>query len=272
MFMLIAMYLFFVGLAFGSFALAMVDRMKAGKDWVRGRSACDSCGHVLHARDLVPVLSWLRTKGTCGYCGVKLSVSYPLTELVTGLAFVTSFVFWPHSLNSAADVLLLVVWLFAVVLMVGLFLFDIRWFLLPNKLVYPLILSGVVWVILRLVQQGFTLSAVVDVALAVGVGAGVFLALFIGSSGKWIGDGDIRFGVAIGLFTGVWTQAWLTIFLASLIGLVVAVPVILKPTKKKKKKLQLKIPFGPMLIIALFITVLFGAQIIDWYTAEILLL
>ena len=268
---LISAYLLIIGLALGSFTLAMADRMNKGKDWVRGRSECDKCKKKLQPIDLVPVFSWLSTGGKCRYCKVKLSYAYPLTELSLGLALVVSYVFWPVELSGVA-LAQFAVWVFALVLMCGLFVFDVRWYLLPNKLVYPLIGLGVAWAFLDIYDKGFSAGLLLDIVLAIVVGAGLFLFLFLVSKGAWIGDGDIRFGVAIGLFTGVWTVAWLTLFVASVIGLLIAVPVLLASKNKKKSKLKLKVPFGPMLIVALYISVLFGSRLIDWYSTNFLLL
>ena len=265
-----AMYLFIIGLALGSFALAMVDRMKSGKDWVRGRSECDKCKKKLRPVDLIPVVSWVSTQGKCRYCINKLSTAYPVTELGVGLAFALSFVFWPENLSGFTAISMFIVWLVAVVVMTGLFLFDIRWFVLPNKLVRPLIGLGVIWAVLDILTKGFSIGLVLSYVLAVAVGAGIFWLLYMFSRGRWIGDGDIRLGVAIGLFTGSILEAWLTIFLASFLGIIASLPLILKT--KKSKRLKLKIPFGPLLIIALYITVLFGGQIISWYKDNILYL
>jgi prepilin signal peptidase PulO-like enzyme (type II secretory pathway) len=267
---ILSMYLFFVGLAFGSFALAMVDRMKTGKDWVKGRSECDNCKHILQPIDLVPLISWLSTKGRCRYCKKKLSVAYPLTEFFVGLAFLFSYLYWPNTLSGFLSIAMFVVWLVALVVMAALFVFDIRWFILPNKLIRPLIALGVIWMIMDIATQGLSVGIVVNYTLAVLVGAGLFLLLFVASKGKWIGDGDIRLGVAIGLFAGNPLGAWFCIFLASTIGVLASIPILFKT--KKNKRLKLKIPFGPVLIIALYFTVLFGTQIIDWYKLEVLYL
>ncbi len=265
-----AIYLFIIGISFGSFALVLADRMHAGKDWVKGRSHCDKCKKTLGIKDLVPILSWLSSGGKCRHCGVTLSKAYPLAELGLGLAFALSFVSWPYELSGTRLIALFVLWLLALVLMSALFIFDVRWFLLPNKLVYPLIIVGFAWAVLQISIQGFTSEVLVGYLISVAIGGGIFLLLFLVSSGKWIGDGDIRLGVAIGLFTGNWVHSWLTIFIASVIGVIISLPTLIK-TKNKKKVMKLKMPFGPMLILALLIVVLFGTRIIDWYSSSLLL-
>lgn len=267
---LITVYLFFLGLALGSFTLAMVDRMKTGRDWVRGRSECEYCKHKLQPVDLLPVFSWLSTKGTCRYCKKALSPAYPIAELGVALSFLTSYIFWPYEITGVIASTQFIIWLIAIVLLAGLFIFDIRWFLLPNKLVRPLIVLGVFWALLDIANQGVSAFILLNYILAIALSAGVFLALYTLSKGKWIGDGDIRLGIAIGLFTGSALEAWMVLFIASVLGIVAALP-FLKKTEKKKR-MKLKIPFGPVLIVALYITVLFGAGLINWYKLHVLYL
>lgn len=269
---LISVYLFVIGLAFGSFALAMVDRMKAGKDWVKGRSECASCKQRLGAKDLVPVLSWLSTRGRCRYCKAKLTIAYPLVEIGCGVAFLLSYLYMPYEL-SGTNIALFVIWLLSLVIMVALVIFDARWFILPNKLVYPLALLAIAHRLIFVISNTKPFSNdLLSLGLSLFVSAGVFLILYIASSGKWIGDGDIRLGVAMGLFLPGGIESWLVIFIASVLGLIVGLLFTPKKGKNKKKLMTTKIPFGPMLILGLFIVYLFGSHIIDWYSSSFLYL
>ena len=263
---LIVIYIFVIGLAFGSFALAMTDRMKAKKDWIKGRSECDKCGHKLGPKDLVPLASWLSTNGKCRYCHKKLSKAYPLAELTCGSAFVLSYIFVPYELNGYG-LIAFGLWLLALVIMTSLVVFDLRWFLLPNKLVYPLQAVALMhWIVIIVNNVQPITKDLITLALTLLVSSGIFYLLHIISSGRWIGDGDVRLGVAMGLFLAGPSEAWLAIFIASLSGVVIALPSLLK----SKKALKMKLPFGPMLIMGLFFAYLFGAQIIDWYSRTFL--
>src|SRR4051812_46319878 len=88
--------LFFIGLFFGSFFLVIIDRFTAKKNFWSGRSECASCHHLLVWYDLVPVISFILLSGKCRYCHKKLSLSYPLFELSTGLLFALTFVLLPQ--------------------------------------------------------------------------------------------------------------------------------------------------------------------------------
>lgn len=77
--------LFVLGVVVGSFCNVIRHRVPVGVSFVWGRSECPTCGHHLKARDLVPVLSYILLRGRCRYCTLKISATYPLTELTTGL-------------------------------------------------------------------------------------------------------------------------------------------------------------------------------------------
>ena len=109
----------FLGLLFGSFVNALVWRLRKKRDFVKERSECTHCHHVLEWYDLVPVLSWLSLGGKCRYCHKKIDDS-PLTEIGVSVAFAISYAWWPFGF-SAAGWALLVLWLVALV-------FSLRYF------------------------------------------------------------------------------------------------------------------------------------------------
>jgi len=265
---ILGIYMFVIGLAFGSFALVLVDRMKAQKDWVKGRSECEFCSHKLASKDLVPLISWLVQKGKCRYCQHRLSKSYPLVELFLGVAFVLSWVFFPFELTGLGFIVL-ALWLGSLIIMTALFVYDLRWYLLPNALVYPLILMSILHRIVEFAINDLSLvSALVSTGASLLIGSGLFWALHRVSNGRWIGDGDYRFGVALALFLADPYVTWLALFVASLCGLGMAVPQLISRTKQSAR--HIKIPFGPFLIIGLFLSYLFGHGVIDWYSTTFL--
>ena len=249
-----------LGLAFGSFVNALVWRLHKKRDFVTERSECTHCHHILAWYDLIPVLSWLSLKGKCRYCRKRIEDS-PLTELSVAAVFGLSYAFWPLGL-SVAGIVLLIVWLTAAVLLAALFLYDLRWMLLPNKLVYPLIALGVVWFVFN--YLAFTpivpSQMVLDLALGLGSVAGLYGFLYFVSKGEWVGLGDVKLGVFMGLVLG-WERGLLAVVLANLIAFMFVLPGLL--TGKIKR--TARIPFGPFLILATVITFLLGYQLLRWY-------
>lgn len=70
-----------VALPVGSFAGLVIDRLPKGETVVAGRSRCGRCDASLTARDLVPLLSWVATRGRCRHCGARISWFYPVVEV-----------------------------------------------------------------------------------------------------------------------------------------------------------------------------------------------
>lgn len=270
--MVIAAFLL-AGLAFGSFVNAIVWRiheqakpkakrkLKRSKDLSisKGRSVCVHCGHQLAAKDLIPLLSWISLGGKCRYCQKRVSWQYPLVELFMGVLYVLSYIFWPMELVGLLEWLQLTIWLAALVILVALLVYDFRWMLLPNRLVVPLIGVAVFYTILTIVIQG-GVSPLLGALSGVLLSAGVFWLMFQLSDGAWIGGGDVKMSVALGLFAGSAIQAVLLVFVASVLGSLAAIPAIVRGEGRKAK-----IPYGPFLIIATIIVVLFGAEITGWY-------
>ncbi len=74
-----------LGLAFGSFLNVVIYRLPRGRSLSRPGSACPACSRPIRAYDNVPVLSWVLLRGRARCCGARISVRYPLVELVGGL-------------------------------------------------------------------------------------------------------------------------------------------------------------------------------------------
>jgi len=135
--MLITIYCAVLGLLIGSAINAIVWRLYVGRSWVRGRSMCPDCKHTLAAKDLVPVFSWLALRGKCRYCRTKIHWQYPLVETLTALIFAWSaFVLSPNNFEGGIR---LVVWLLLLTMLIVLAVYDTRWMILPNKVLFPAI-------------------------------------------------------------------------------------------------------------------------------------
>ncbi|MDB5160773.1 MAG: putative Prepilin peptidase [Candidatus Saccharibacteria bacterium] len=250
-----------LGLCFGSFVNALTWRIHKKKDWVKERSVCTHCGHQLAAKDLVPVLSWVSLRGKCRYCARRISIQYPVVELAAALVFMASYAFWPVGLGNGQSVLL-VTWLVCSIGLLALFIYDARWMLLPNKIIYPTFALAAIGQFIYLVGFAPDKPAfLIGWGLSILAASGLFWSLFVISQGRWIGYGDVRLGLITGTILHSPALSILMIFLASLMGSLAVLPLLLTG----KKKLSAKLPYGPVLILAAFICLLFGQSIIDWY-------
>ncbi len=133
---MIPLLLILLGLVLGSFVNALVWRLREGRDWVNDRSECTHCHHKLAPLDLIPVFSWLYLRGKCRYCHKKIDDT-PLTELVLPALFIVSYAYWPFALQGIRT-FEFALWLVFLVGFLALAVYDLRWFLLPDKLIFPL--------------------------------------------------------------------------------------------------------------------------------------
>lgn len=228
---------------------------------VYGRSKCTYCGHALAAKDLIPIVSFVQLHGRCRYCGERIDDT-PLAEILLPLLFVVSYLFWPLTFHDRG-LFIFVLWLIFLVGLTILILYDLRWFLLPHSIVLPLIGLAVLQVLIVAIFYHGGWQALLGALWGALVIGGLFYVLYVISHEKWIGGGDITLGVLLGLLVGGPARAPLLIFLASLLGTLLALPLLVL----KKASRDTHLPFGPFLIIAGVIVMLWGAQILAWYTS-----
>jgi len=266
--LMIIFILFVLGLILGSFVNALVWRVheqskskKKTKDLsiVRGRSMCSSCKHELAGKDLIPVLSWVMLRGKCRYCHKPIKDS-PIVELSLPIVFVISYIWWPFNWGGAGT-FNFVVWLVALVGLTALFVYDMKWQLLPNRIIYPMLFGAVAATLVQAALFDNGLVLLRDAALAGTVGGGLFYVLFMVSAGKWIGGGDVKLGALLGILLINPVYSLLMLFVASVLGTAFILPGLV--TKKITPKSR--IPFGPFLIIAAIIVKLFAASFVSWY-------
>lgn len=257
---MILFLLIMLGLVLGSFVNALVWRLRKRKDWINDRSECVHCHHKLGPLDLIPVFSWLYLRGKCRYCHKKIDDS-PLVELTLPALFVASYLFWPFTLQGSA-LFEFVLWLIFLTGFLALAVYDLRWFLLPDKIVFPLAGLAVLQTITVTIweKDWYVLLAA---ASGIAVISGLFYLLFQATKGTWIGGGDVKLGLVLGPLAGGVIESFLLLFTASMLGVLAALPMILQGKASGKTQ----IPFGPLLIAGLIIVKLFGSGVINWYTA-----
>jgi prepilin signal peptidase PulO-like enzyme (type II secretory pathway) len=229
---------------------------------INGRSICVNCKHQLSAIDLIPLFSWIYLGGKCRYCKKAISWQYPLVELATAALFVFSYVYWPVDIVGVEKIVLFAFWLVYLVGFIALIIFDLRWLLLPNKIVYSLLAVFGLQMLYQALSGELSLRGLLSVILGSLTISGLFWLLFQLSSGKWIGGGDVKLAILLGALAGGLVEAFLLLFIASFLGSVIGGGVLLL---SKKFNLKKQLPFGPYLIAATVIVVLFGGSMIDWY-------
>jgi len=263
---LVYFFVFIFGLCAGSFLNCVIYRLEQKKS-LKGRSFCPHCKHKLFWQDLFPVFSFLFLKGKCRYCHKKISIQYPLVELATAILFLIIFIATPQ--YTIYNILNTIFLFYIASSLIIIFVYDLKHYIIPDKILFPAIVIAFLYRIfdfgnLKLFgiwDLGFGISApLLNYVSAAIIASVFFLAIFLVSRGRWMGFGDVKLAVLIGLLLGlpnVLTALFLAFFFGAIIGIILMV--------FEKKKLKSEIPFGPFLIAGTFIAMLWGSQIIDWY-------
>lgn len=251
MVIIISLFYGFLGLLIGSFLNVVIYRVPRGESIVSPGSHCPVCGHVLRAWELIPVLSFLILKGSCRECQTSISWRYPGIEILTGVLF-----FYTVWLNQGVQDAKVFWYLVFVAILIALAFIDLDTMTLPNVLVYPLLIIGILGAFLLPGTPGW-LESVLSAAAA----GGVFWFITI-IHPQGMGFGDVKFVAALGAYLG-FPNIILAVFGASLAGSVVGLSMLLL----QRRKIKQPIPFGPFLSLGALIALFWGEQIFRLYSS-----
>lgn len=242
----IAIYIlvFLYGIVIGSFLNVCIYRIPKGEDIVKTSSHCMKCNHELKWYDLFPIVSYFMLKGRCRYCGTKLSWQYPLIEGINGILYCIIIGVKDVHMNSVLYCLL-------VSALLVLSVIDIRTFEIPIGINCFIFFLGVFHVVVNFKDAWNYLLGVISVSV------GLF-ALYVLMKGKGIGGGDIKLMAVSGLLLG-WKENILAFFIACVLGSVIHL------LRMKIEKKDHVLAFGPYLATGIFISLLWGGKIVDWY-------
>ena len=249
---------FILGISVGSFLNVVVYRYQTGATMVKDRSRCMSCGKTLTARMLVPVLSYLLQGGRCAYCKSKLSIQYPLVELAGGLLAALVLVksgILTLNLSLESYVRLSMDLLFFWCLL-AITVYDIKHKIIPDR--FSVVLLGIAFIRgigLALVAHSMFLPMV-----ATSLGVALFFALlWLVSGGRWMGLGDAKLALGLGLFLGYPVGASIAI-LAFWLG---TIPALVLLTMRKGITMKSEIPFAPLLALSTLILYVYPIDILQ---------
>lgn len=242
--------------------LKQLAHQKVSKD----HSRCLHCGYQLRWYDLIPLVSWLTLRGKCRHCHQPIGYMEPLIELGTALFFVLSYVLWPYDLTTGLQIAQFILWLISGVGLAMLFVYDAKWFLLPDKVNFAVIIIGLVNAVLMIIEAPDHIGALVNVIGSVAILSGIYFVLYVISKGRWVGFGDIKLGLGLGLLLGDWKLAFIGLFFANLIGCIIVIPLL----ASGKLKRDSHVPLGPLLIVGAIIAKLVGVGIAEFYTLSLM--
>lgn len=253
-------FVFILGLILGSFFNVCIFRIPNEQSIVKPSSHCPNCNTPLKGKDLVPVLSHLFLGGKCRYCKTPISIRYTLVELLTAVVYVVLFYKFGLTVEFLAATFLMSV-------LICVFFIDLDHKIIPNGLV----ITGLVGSAGLFAYNLFgNVSFYGDnnwwtPLLGILVGSGTFFLIAL--IGSWVyktedalGMGDVKIFIPIGIFLG-WKLTIIalcaTILLAGLMGIV-----LIFAGKRDRKSTM---PLGPFIVTGVFIALLWGWQIIDWW-------
>ena len=275
-----------LGAVFGSFAVAQVWRLRAKQlqdekasgekidaaEWKKlrslvsispknDRSHCLNCGYQLKWYDLIPVISWLSLGGKCRKCHSKIGATEFLTEISMFTLFAIIFLVF-NPLSSAGFSLFglfrLLILFVAFIPLAIMFIYDARWSLLPTKVIWAFNFFAFIYWITAFANttNGFNLFSIFNIAISMALFPLVYFVLAKISKEEWVGGGD--WILAIGLIFLLPNQpifAMLLLFLSNFVGLIFALLQSILQFKKVKR--GIRIPFGPAMILATLILLIF---------------
>lgn len=247
---------FVVGAALGSFLNVLIDRLSTGRPFVTGRSYCEHCKKTLKIWDLLPIISFIMLRGRCRYCKAKIPLRIFVVELLIGV--LCAGIYYQILINAISLIsgIALFVLLFA---FIGIIFADFIYGIIPDLLVGISFFAGIIFIL----NQNLPLAN----HILAGVGTLIFfLALFLGTKGKGMGFGDVKFSFVMGFLLG-FPNIIVGLYLAFLTGAACSIILVVW---RKVRFFGGTIPFGPFLIVSTIIAVFYGEAILTYFLTRFL--
>lgn len=241
---------FLYGIVLGSFLNVLIYRIPNKENFTTERSHCMTCGAKIKWYDLIPVFSYIFLRGRCRSCKERISIQYPIVEGLNGLLYVIIFTVNGISISMDSVLISLVTSIFIVISVI-----DWRTYEIPFGLNIAIFVLAVIRIV---IEPSGWIEHLTGFAAVSGF---MLICLIIGRIIKGVdafGGGDIKLMAAAGLFAG-----WKCVILAFLIGCVSGA--IIHSIRMKVTDADRVLAFGPYLCAGLFISILFGNSIINWY-------
>jgi leader peptidase (prepilin peptidase)/N-methyltransferase len=243
--------IFLFGLAIGSFTNVLIYRLPREESIVFPGSHCPNCNHELKWYDNIPLVSYFFLKGKCRYCKEKISIRYPLLELLNGIIYLSFFMTYGLTLEFIYLSLL-------TSFLISITIIDLKHQIIPDGLVVSVLGLNILYKIGNYFIYGFPFEFL-DSLFGLLAGAGIFLLILLISRGG-MGGGDVTLVGALGFSLGL-KNTILMILLSFIIGAVISLILLAFKIKSMKDP----IPFGPFIIIAFYLSYFFSDIIISFY-------
>lgn len=250
------LYTFGIGVIIGSFLNVYIYRFHTGKS-LSGSSHCLSCGKDLRWFELIPLVSWLGLRGRCSKCGSRITSRYFLVELVMGILFALT-------LTITTDLLSLILWWYIFSVLLVITVYDLNHFIIPDRLTVYLSLAALsllgyqqLYIVNNIDYIAFTLAAAF-------FGSLFFYVLWFVSRGRWLGFGDVKLALPLGVLVGP-SLVFSFVVLSFWVGAAISLSIIgVSRLKRGKDRLQIdqkaitmksEVPFAPFLVASSLIII-----------------
>lgn len=240
----ITLLVFVLGTFFGSFFNVVIYRLPIKKSIVFGSSSCPNCNTPIKAYDLIPVLSYLLLQGHCRQCKHKISIRYPLVELLTGVLF--SLVYLRFGISYSFWIGIILMSVLVIVAMIDLDTMEIF-----DR--FHIIILGLAIINLFFSNQ-HPMNYIVGFFI---ISIPLFIIAYLTGG---IGGGDIKLIAVSGLLLG-YGSTLVAFLIASISGGIFAAILLLRKVETRKSL----IAFGPFLCIGVAVAYLYGPWLIQWY-------
>lgn len=239
--------IFLFGITIGSFLNVCIYRIPKHEDIVKTRSHCMTCGYQLKWYDMFPVFSYLFLRGRCRKCSAKLSIQYPLIEMLNGIAYL--LIIFVNGVNVES---LLYCLLTSALLVLS--VIDFRTYEIPFGINVFILALGLIRVV---TDYRNILTYLVGFLIV----SGVLAVLYYVSKGRAIGGGDVKLMAVCGLLLG-----WKLIIMAFLLGCILGA--VIHVIRMKVSGEDHVLAMGPYLSMGVFIAALWGNQMLAWYLGQ----
>lgn len=248
--LVVQILVFILGLSIGSFLNACIFSIPDKKAIIFPVTQCPNCKQRLSAIDWIPLLGYIVNKGKCKHCGTKVSIKYPIVELLTGIILLllyNKFFISMEFIKYAVLSCLLIVITFV----------DLERQEIPDELILFGLIMGLLFNIFNIKTD------MVPGIIGFILGGGAFLIIAMLTNGA-MGGGDIKLMAVLGLFLG-WKLIIIVAVISFILGGVVSFILITAKIKGRKDY----IPFGPFIALAALAVIFYGIRMIQTYMSSI---
>lgn len=231
-----------VGLCLGSFLNVCIYRVPNNQSIVYPPSCCMNCKTRIPPLYLIPILGYMLSKAKCFNCKAKISIQYPIIEILSSILAVGIYI-------NSANPLDFITFYNLMMVLLAITVIDLKIMIIPDQFIIYLIISSLPFLI---ITGNF-------INILAGVGLGLFFYLIAVLSKGGMGGGDVKLAFVMGIYLGI-GPGILSVFLAFLVGGITGVALLLGGENRKRP-----LPFAPYLVLGTVVAYLWGDQIINWY-------